>query len=309
MKKISIVVPVYNVEKYLKRCIDSLIRQTYENIEIVLVNDGSKDNSGLICDALAEMDSRIRVFHKKNGGLSDARNYGIEHASGDYLCFVDSDDYISCDYCMKMYEIAIKEDADIVICQYDRFEGERFNDSSEQKDNYIICDKHEALKNLYSREGELYTLAWNKLYKKSVIGDIRYPVGLVNEDEFTTYKFILNSEKIVVLDSVLYYYFRNENSITTANKYMENMDVFKALRERKKVLQECNNMSDIIKLHDKTFLNRIIFRNKNLMTTNKVKYKELLRTYRKYYIDTIGNVKGIGYIIYYICPWVYYRLV
>ena len=309
MDKISLVVPVYNVEKYISRCVNSLIRQLYTNIEILLIDDGSKDNSGILCDELAKRDDRIKVYHKANGGLSDARNYGIERADGDYICFIDSDDYVADDYCMKMYNAAIKENADIVICRYDRFEGEEYTGSLESNEKYLVCDKHESLKNLYSVDGEMYTLAWNKLYKKSVIGDIRYPVGLVNEDEFTTYKYFLNSEKIVVLNTVLYFYFKNGNSITTNKKYLENMDVFTALKERKKVLQKCDNMSDIIKLHDKTFLNRIIFRNRDLRNINREKYKELLNTYRKYYSDAKGNVKGIGYVIYFICPWMYYKLV
>lgn len=309
MNKISIIVPVYNVEKYIKRCVDSLLEQTYSDIEIILVDDGAKDNSGSLCDDLAKNDDRIKVFHKENGGLSSARNYGIEKATGDYVCFVDSDDYVSPDYCRKMIEVSQSENADIVVCNYIRFSGERCTESIDSTDAYQVFNRVDALKNLYALDGERYTLAWNKLYKRSVIADIRYPESLINEDEFTTYKFLLNADKIVTMDDVLYFYFKNDNSITTNAKYLENLDVFKALEERRGILEKRSDMSEVLKLHDKTYLNRIIFRNRDLIKINKNMYKDLLGKYRGYYSKVKGHVKGVGYAIYYCCPAFYYYLV
>ena len=214
MKKdlISIIVPIYNVEQYLKKCVDSLVNQTYKNIEILLIDDGSTDSSGKIADELANKDDRIKVFHKKNGGLSDARNYGIEKASGKYLSFIDSDDYVSYKMMEILHKNIIDNNCDVSICSYLEFlnEDEIFNDYNNEK--IMLYNSEEAIKCLFS-DCSFGNFAWNKLYKKELFDEIRYPKGYKMEDIGTTYKIFYKSKKIVYSDFKLYYYFQRQNSI------------------------------------------------------------------------------------------------
>ena len=175
-KKISVIVPVYKVEPYLSRCLDSIINQTYRNLEIILVDDGSPDRCGEICDEYARQDSRIRVIHKANGGLSDARNHGIDVAIGDYIAFVDSDDYIATDMYEKMLARLELDNSDMVVCNYYRFD----EGSAPPKDGYIqlpdrVLTQDEAF-DFYLQIGGDYVSAWNKLYKRTIFDDLRYPV-------------------------------------------------------------------------------------------------------------------------------------
>ena len=211
LDKISIIVPVYNVEQYITRCIESIISQTYRNIEILLVDDGSTDNSGNICDKYQKKDSRITIFHKTNGGLSDARNYGIKHASGQYLCFVDSDDYISKHMVEILYNNLIKYSADISACGFltvhDGTCGEK-KSAAQRK----IYTKEEALKELL-KDSSFSNYAWNKMYKRTLFNGVEYPIRKKMEDLGTTYKLILNANKLVYDSSKLYYYYQREDSI------------------------------------------------------------------------------------------------
>ena len=299
---ISVIVPIFGVESYLRRCVDSLLRQTYRNIEILLIDDGSLDSCGMICDEYALKDDRIKAFHKLNGGLSDARNYGIDRANGEYICFVDPDDYVADDYCLSMHDAAIYENADIVICSYTKFYGESLPVVSEKQGSYEVIDTHEALKRLYLPDGIMYPVAWNKLYKRSIISDLRYPVGVINEDEFTTYKFILNSKRIVVLDKILYYYYQNSTGITSSQSNLSNFDLFDALIERRQYFIELGLDEDLIKLTNKAYLNRIIFRNRELKKADRDKYKELHSIFRRFYRRNKDKVNGRGYLIYYYAP-------
>ncbi|EGO6689884.1 glycosyltransferase, partial [Enterococcus faecalis] len=163
MPKISIIVPVYNVEKYLEKCVRSILAQTFTDFELILVDDGSPDSSGAMCDQFAEQDQRVKVIHKENGGLSDARNAGIEIATGEYLGFVDSDDYIADDMYELLYTNIVKEDADLSICGiYDVYEGK---EPVEKQQQYIVLDKVAAMKMIL--EAKVVSVhAVNKLYKK-----------------------------------------------------------------------------------------------------------------------------------------------
>lgn len=166
MPKISIIVPVYNVEKYLEKCVRSILAQTFTDFELILVDDGSPDSSGAMCDQFAEQDQRVKVIHKENGGLSDARNAGIEIATGEYLGFVDSDDYIADDMYELLYTNIVKEDADLSICGiYDVYEGK---EPVEKQQQYIVLDKVAAMKMIL--EAKVVSVhAVNKLYKKKFL--------------------------------------------------------------------------------------------------------------------------------------------
>lgn len=210
-EKISVIVPIYKVEQYLNRCIDSIINQTYTNLEIILVDDGSPDNCPKICDEYAKKDDRIKVIHKENGGLSDARNVGLDIASGNYIAFVDSDDYIELNMLESMMNDLIKNNVDLVVCNIRYILGDKKNVKYNENDR--ILNKYEAMEE-YIKDGIIQAVAWNKLYKRNIIGNMRYKVGKTNEDEFFTYKVINNAEKIYYNSNAFYNYLQRENSIT-----------------------------------------------------------------------------------------------
>lgn len=211
--KVSVIIPVYNVEKYLPRCIKSVLDQTYQDLEIILVDDGTKDNSGIMCDEYATKDNRIRVIHKENGGLSSARNSGIEIATGDAVFFLDSDDYLSTECIEKMVYLMEENDADISIIQM-KYIPENQNDECAEKEieNVVVMNSEKAIEeSLYQR---LYTCcAPAKLYKKSAVGGIRFPVGRISEDLATCHLFLNNAERIVYSNYYGYYYRQHESSI------------------------------------------------------------------------------------------------
>lgn len=246
---ISVVIPVYNVEKYFKRCIDSVLRQTYSNIEIIIVDDGSKDNSGNLCDEYGKKDSRIKVFHKENGGLSSARNFGLEKALGKYICFIDSDDFIDENYIIIMYNKMIKNDADICYCKSTDFTDEANINSKAENEKTFIIDKEEAIKQLLLRNGIIKNYIPRALYKKILFNNIRFPVGSNFEDIATTYKILDASKKIIVINKTLYYYFINDSGITQKMKKQDIIDRFDNMNEREKFINQ--NYPNLRQISDK----------------------------------------------------------
>ena len=211
---ISIIVPVYNVEKYLKKCVDSIVNQTYKNLEIILVDDGATDNSGKICDELVELDNRIKVYHKKNGGLSDARNYGVERAAGDYIGFVDSDDYIDAEMYEKLYEAIKKENVDVAECNLKIVYPEKTDLFTDQK-YYQICNKQEYLEE-YLKIEKIFGSACVRLTKADIAKKLKFPVRKLYEDTYYAYDLIGIVDKYVIMDNPYYNYLMRENSITNA---------------------------------------------------------------------------------------------
>lgn len=237
--KVSIIVPVYNVQDYLLRCLNSLKVQSYNDIEIVIVDDGSKDDSGRICDSFSINEKRARVFHKKNGGLSDARNFGIEKSSGELIAFVDSDDYVDKNYIDKMVRALIKDESDIVVCGY----------NLEQPKEEIV-DGFDAVYYSLVRQENVDIVAWNKLYKKELFTDsgILFPRGEKHEDLLTTYKVMSKAKRVSYISDSLYHYETREGSITNTETIMEKlnmreraaneaMEYFKNNKELKKVAE------------------------------------------------------------------------
>ena len=211
---ISVVIPIYNVEKCLEKCVNSVIKQTYKNIEIFLIDDGSKDKSGKMCDDLAKKDDRIRVFHKKNGGLSDARNYGTERANGKYIVFIDSDDFVDSKYLEYLYNLITTNNADISVCNYFFYYGDTKKNEKRImfSDSEIVLEKNDAIEKLLE-DTLINSFAWNKMYKKSLFDKIKYPKDRIMEDVGTTYKLFFYANRIVVGDSPMYYYYQREESI------------------------------------------------------------------------------------------------
>lgn len=209
---ISVVLPIYNVEKYLERCVKSVCAQTYQNIEILLIDDGSTDNSRIMCDKYLNEDKRIRVFHKKNGGLSDARNYGIEHARGEFITFIDSDDYVDDDYVEYLYKIIKKYDTNMSICQH-----KVCYDNGSEKDygkyGDISLNNKECIQKMMFHD-VIDTSAWAKLYRINLFCEVRYPIGKLFEDIATTYALMLQCEKIAVgLESKYNYVLRSDSIV------------------------------------------------------------------------------------------------
>lgn len=231
---VTVVVPIYNVEKYLAKCIDSIIKQTYSNIEIILVNDGTKDNSFEIAKQKAMQDNRIKLISQENQGLSEARNTGIQNATGKYICFIDSDDYVQKDYIKKLLENAIKNNADISACDFwyiDETE-KTWSRKEKQSQNYSNI---EALKDIFCGEQNTEVMTWNKLYKLQLFTQnaILFPKGKLHEDNFTTYQLYYYANKISLISDKLYYYLQRSNSIMGTKFNVKRLDILQAVEETK----------------------------------------------------------------------------
>ncbi len=212
---ISVIIPVYNVEKYIEMSIKSVIEQSYKNIEIILVDDGSTDNSGNICDTFARKDNRVRVIHKKNSGVSAARNTGINASEGEYICFIDSDDYITEDYVKHMYDVAVKYDTDITTSnQFKIWNDGKTVELFKRNEPYgtvTLKSGTETLSDmLYGKT--CYATCCCKLYKKDIFKDIRFPEYRMGEDSFTMYKCFLKATSVAHLYQPDYYYVQHESS-------------------------------------------------------------------------------------------------
>ena len=225
---ISVIVPIYNVEKYIHRCIDSILAQSFKDFEIILVDDGSLDNCGKICDEYAEIDSRIFVIHKKNGGLSDARNVGIdwafEHSNSEWITFIDSDDWIHQKYLEALYKALVDTGCDISACAYKETDG-----NTPIVDTSMLCPQVCDTEQYFCENNVNAVIACAKLYKKELFYDIRYPVGKVHEDEFTTYKLLFQNDICAFINQPLYFYFNNNSSITKSVWIPKRMDAIEAL--------------------------------------------------------------------------------
>ena len=233
-KLVSVIIPVYNVEKYIDECITSVTEQSYKNIEIILIDDGSTDSSGDLCDKWAQKDARISVIHQNNGGLSAARNSGLDAAKGDYLCFVDSDDYIKESY-IESFVMAIEaEDADIAFCD---IESTKLCEAElHVSDTTVMTPKEcrELLCNPLSREYVEMVVAWNKLYKCSLFDNLRFEAGKLHEDEYMINNFIYKIGKAVYIPSRNYVYRDNTEGITGADNVndIRHLQVIDAYAER-----------------------------------------------------------------------------
>ena len=233
-EKISVIIPVYNVEKYLKKCIDSIINQTYYNLEIIIVDDGSPDNCPTIIDEYAKLDKRVKAIHKQNGGVSSARNLGLKYATGDYIIFIDSDDYLAINMIEKLYKAMINNNADMSVCQILRMQensnGEMvfLNDIKEPYKEKIYST-NEMIKGILL-DASIGNFVCNKLLKKELIEGITFPEGKVYEDVATTYKLVHKAKKIVCINDKLYYYLIGRIGATTSSfsekKILDSMEAY-----------------------------------------------------------------------------------
>lgn len=278
---ISVIVPIYNVEDYLDRCVESIINQTYKNLEIILVDDGSPDNCPKMCDDYAKKDSRIKVVHKKNGGLSDARNAGMKVATGEYVSFIDSDDYISLDFYETLLQTIVDNDSDIVECSVVKFyEDNNFDEYSDdlKVTNY---DTLYALDGLIN-ENPFKQHVWNKLYKSSVALDIPYAVGKLNEDEFWTYQVFGKAKKVTRINKTMYYYFQRGSSIMGNSYNIKRLDALEGKMNRQAYIEK--NFPTLITTAKIDFYSSCIFAYQSVLKfmsgNNKKKACKIIKGYK-----------------------------
>lgn len=235
MDLISVIVPVYKVEAYLDKCVQSIVDQTYRNLEIILVDDGSPDNCGAMCDAWAEKDSRIKVIHKENGGLSDARNAGMAAATGDYIGFVDSDDWIESQMYERLHEAMVTTDSDIAACGIQLVDEGQTLKITTSSGTVCCLTPDEAIGGLI-QGGGVKAVAWNKLYRRNLLSEELFPVGKSHEDEFFTYRILAKAKKIAYIENELYYYLQRQGSIMQTFNFRR-LDCLDAYWERLEFLR------------------------------------------------------------------------
>lgn len=304
---ITIIVPVYNTAEYLDQCVQSILNQSYRNLEIILVDDGSTDLSGSICDKYAVTDIRVRVIHQQNKGISEARNRGLDIAQGQYVTFVDSDDFIA----PKMYEILINEmritDADIVICNFA---------CVDEEDNIIerqspICNEtlsvSSLIHKLYLNNFWYYTVVWNRIYKKEIFKTLRFNLMKVNEDNYIFYDSVKNARKIVTIQSPLYFYRRRIGSVMVSSMNIKKLDGIEAayLAFRK---CEIENRDYLLYMY---FFARHQIYNISLINRDSkndhVRVKEIKKMFRYMFLNAPGN-KNMKNMLQALLPEMYYAL-
>ena len=312
---ITIIVPIYMVESYLNRCIQSLVNQTYQKLEIILVDDGSKDNCPAICDEWAKKDSRIRVIHRENGGLSAARNSGIDVAKGEYLAFVDSDDFVSEEFIETLYQACKQTKSQIAQCRYEYVDGDKMTkDKEEVTEPMEVYSGKEMIYGMSWRDGAYNVVAWNKLYHKSVFEGVRYPEGRIHEDEATTHKLFYRAEKVAFVYRFLYGYYTGGTSITRDKFSKKRLDWEWAVRNRLLFLKERQETEILIPMY-KIYMDGTIdlyYKTKNLLQDKEAAdelKKRLKSTYKE--LKKCGGTPlktRIGYWIFLINPILYKKL-
>ena len=317
MKKIFFIIPVYKVEEYLCRCVDSVISQTYANTEIILVDDGSPDNCPKMCDEYAKMHDNIKVIHKPNGGLSDARNAGIEYVeqiadADDYITFLDSDDYVSKDFSEYLITLCEENNCDLAQCDYEKGSSDYFSDI-EIKNNVVFNSGEEML-----LDQRLKSQSWAKIYKLHTLDNVRFPMKVLNEDEFTTYRAVYKAKKVALTNKKFYYYYQRPGSIMDdiAKRLKNNPHLFDwldAYKERIEFFEKEGKPQQIMRTHEKICTD-VILRYCEQMYLKKADRDEALvngeyiRLYKKSYA-LMRERKGISlkrrlmYMSFYILPY------
>ncbi|WP_370774267.1 glycosyltransferase family 2 protein [Clostridium sp.] len=291
-KIISIIVPIYKVEKYLDRCINSILNQTFKDFELILVDDGSPDRCGDICEEYAKKDKRIKVIHKENGGLSDARNAGLDIATGKFIGFIDSDDFIHKDMYMILYDAIIKSKSDISQCKFKYFSKEdELNKNIINDGKYEIYNNIDAIEEIIDNKN-LNTNVWNKLYKRELFNDIRFPKGKIHEDEFVTYKVFYRAKTVSYVNKELYYYFSNDTGIMKNLNINSKFDWIEAIEERNEFLLSIKEKSLFNKSNSYLFFNLIKLRyniKKSEELKNKSQMYNLVNEKIKYSLNAISD--------------------
>lgn len=252
--KISIIVPIYNGENYIDKCIQSILNQTYSNIEVLLINDGSSDNSQKICEEYEKKDNRIKLINKENAGPGSAKNTGINHATGDYIGFIDSDDYIEEDMFEVLYNLMVENEADISMVAFTKVVDGKVMNTINFTGETIIYNKFEAMKELLL-DGKIKNYSWNKLFKKELFEGVRFPEKLKYEDVDITYRLFEKISKLVYKNIPKYYYVQRSDSIVNSNSYENLKDYvivtknrYESLKNKYEELEKHNAMGFIVNM-------------------------------------------------------------
>ena len=293
---ISVVVPVYKVEKYLNRCVDSILNQTFTDFELILVDDGSPDNCGKICDDYAKRDNRVNVIHKQNGGLSEARNYGIEWAlknsNSEWITFIDSDDWVHPLFLELLLDAVVKNNVNLGICDYLSTKADELEEK--EINNRVELFSTEDFWTQYDGNS---IVAWGKIYKKQDFSDIRYPVGKLHEDAFTTYKIFFKYKEIAYVNEKIYYYYFNPNGIMQSSwtpKRIDELDGHRAIiRFFDDIKKENLKKFEIKKLILLT-CNHISLVKNSPCIVSKQKYVHILRKKTLKYFKKFGKELGLS---------------
>lgn len=270
---ISIIIPMYNSKQYIERCLKSVLRQTYSSLEIIVVDDGSTDNCSEIVRMYSNTDSRIKLIRKENGGLSDARNHGIEAATGSYISFLDSDDWIHYQYIEQLYTQLKSHDGDISICDFKKVNDCDNESYKKEIENYELStlSNVEALELFEGEYGVQIVIACGKLFKIELFDDIRFPLNRIHEDEFTTYKLLYKANKIVFLFTKMLFYYQHSQSIMGKRKTItQRIDFIDALNERINFFEKVNvNKNVIAKSYKILFVAYLLINREIQLTTDK----------------------------------------
>lgn len=254
---ISIIVPVYRVESYLTACVESVLAQTYEHFELILVDDGSPDNCPRMCDEFAAQDSRIRVIHKENGGLSSARNAGIDAAKGEYLAFLDSDDLWTPVFLERLYRAIGETGAELAVCLFRRFRGDPPMELPEAVPTELLT-RREAFECFFNLRNENMVVAPNKLYRRELFAALRYPLGQIHEDEAVIHEIIGGTKTVAWVEEAHYLYREAPNSITTAAFSLKRLDAARS-KERRIAWFESRGMQDLADRTRITYLSNLMW--------------------------------------------------
>ena len=254
---ISVIIPVYRVEAYLNACVESVLAQTYPNFEIILVDDGSPDNCPRLCDEFAARDSRIRVIHKENGGLSSARNAGIDAARGGLLAFLDSDDLWTPVFLERLYGALTECNADFAVCLFRRFRGEPPKELPETEKT-VSLSRQEAFECLFDGRNENMVVAPNKLYRRKLFDAVRYPLGQIHEDEAVIHELIGNAKTAAWVEEGHYLYRQAPDSITTGKFSLKRLDAARS-KERRIAWLEANGMLELAERTRVTYLGNLMW--------------------------------------------------
>lgn len=310
-KKISVIIPAYNIEGYIEKCICSVINQSYKNIEIIVIDDGSTDGTGKICDRIAETDTRVTIIHQKNQGLSMARNNGIKIATGDYISLIDGDDFVDVDFLLNMESMA-RSDVDIIICGYKTIDDNGKILHIKQEKNATLSGEDATIR-LLTRQEDFLVIAWNKLYKKNLFckNNIWYPAGRIHEDNLTTYKLLGNARKVTIIDASDYSYVKRAGSITDKSRNdLQIKEKINAAKDAVSYFAEDNDLCDAAKFS--LLLAKIIELNEIIKSNNLESCSEIISdilsadynknkfctTKCKLYIQMLRMFSGKPYIVF-----------
>lgn len=297
MDLISVIVPVYKVEDYLYRCVESIVNQSYKNLEIILVDDGSPDKCPQMCDEWIKKDSRIKVIHKDNGGLSDARNAGLDIASGEYISFVDSDDWISKNYIEKLYHSIIANNADISECNVYYAYGEEL--SAYNNDSAFFYENNKSVMEAYIRDYHIKTVVWNKLYSIDLLSSIRFEKGKLHEDEFFTYLVLSKVDRLAHINEYLYFYRQRSDSIMGQSQSfaIHNLDSIEGCSNRALYVKE--NYPDLYFYELRNMTNLCIGQYEMLLSSEKKDYyphaKREIKKYKKLFKWDLNSFSRLTY--------------